>query len=1585
MTVVAERAQRLVETKVIRHVRTEAGVRRYKQPIGSIIIHDTLLFGLTEIGTSKNGRITKLKGHNGKEYTITRIKHGGQGRMHYSVSEVGTGRSIYEGNDETEAYARTAALVQEEIGGNIPGKKPGFGQASTGGWSKNKLDAISTEIAQWGNTATDTGNDDLANALWDIAGDVDGGHQDPRVARYQLEKLKQREDLDLDLHANNDPNDVTFRGIINSAIVDMRNEAKLPKSFDEEKEREYAESVMQAADANKADRAITPRPISTSELQRGQWVRTVDPKTGEKSRWMKVNNVAAQTSRSYLVRTAWKESADGDVKTRTYTRMTNRDKWETVDDVKGWQEARKAAKAVEAQNTASNARADKPADTPTPAVVSTWKPAESEYDGYLKAELANGQAVYMAPSEDATNVDIYDANDNLLATVTSDFPTITATLNDLGSKPAADDSFKPISGQLLNLRKAESEYDGYDKVEGRNGTPFYLAKERGQTVAYDQNDKVVARGTNLYVLSQLDKLGSGGSSEQADSTVPAAMRSRLAPFKNLKAVDSEYDGYDKVVGANGRQFYIPTHGNVSVAYDENDNEVAAGPYHEALFGKLNELGSATPSAKTAPKLTRLKSKFDGWKRFRMPDGKVIDVGQATDDDNRYYATGKDGWEDIVADGDTEEEVMRKLHTMIGIEQPTSFTPSNTDVSPKQTATVDTHTASPIAGMTQEEYDRGLRAGQRSGAARVIGGDLRPKQSGRGGLTRDDFAGSGPDRVAPKAADVQAREDEEERRFNEARLAEDRREPGPIKGNMPEDMAANFVATMADDYEGLPQSNGMMIARALRNGDINTEQAARVLRARAKEMRGDGMIQNREFAADNFDEVADKITNHDLRTPDQMRRDANIKRERARAEILTPTPPPRTAPTSAPLQALDNDFNKVFRNGKPLTRKDRDTLNVFGVANGHPMNRLKAPSTINMHNRMMRLAQDDHDAYVALQDRATTNYLNGATPAASWKEAIEAAERMPVATHVTRHEATRDGAGQYVVVRTNPDGTREEIASFRPRTDDRTGFKAESAAKGRMNQENRNARNAATRTLPVVDGPSAPAAPENAPAASTAGVRRRDDPAYKKDYERGWTASRTNNGSNGLERADDRNESTAWYHGWEDHVNGDPKWTSADQEDDRAAGRPVKLTASQASPQTNSTRAQTSVRQAVADLQGKPGDYVDIADVRDRLNAQGFSRAEQDAAFVDLLNDESVRIDPQVLGHRTTIGAEAQRAQQASVRIGGEDRHKIAIFPPREARPIPGSPAAMHNSTGYVEKPHADQAVRNAIQELQYEPGAYVSMRRLRQRMNEMGYSREDQDNALRALTRSGEGVLSPESNQMALTDADRAAAVQFGGNDNHLVMLEPRRAEDQIRDAVTRIAQANGGSSSDWVNIAQLRAELPNINREEFDAAVRALGREKGVNVDPDPDRRNITPAQRAAAVTIAGEPHHLIAIQPSSGNATGVVAAGNADVAEQARTITEDAARGLARVDPGRFLRVVATRYFRPDGTFKNLNEREAYDELMEHADRLDRAMQMSKPQLDNAVRGVITSLRIGHAGMMGTSRTMITIRKVLNEEYGK
>jgi hypothetical protein len=86
------------------------------------------------------------------------------------------------------------------------------------------------------------------------------------------------------------------------------------------------------------------------------------------------------------------------------------------------------------------------------------------------------------------------------------------------------------------------------------------------------------------------------------------------------------------------------------------------------------------------------------------------------------------------------------------------------------------------------------------------------------------------------------------------------------------------------------------------------------------------------------------------------------------------------------------------------------------------------------------------------------------------------------------------------------------------------------------------------------------------------------------------------------------------------------------------------------------------------------------------------------------------------------------------------------------------------------RPHVEAQVREAYRTLAREPGGWVGLAALRARLE--GVARDEVDAALRRMAGRPGVHVQPESNQQALTGADRAAAVRFGGEDRHLLMIE---------------------------------------------------------------------------------------------------------------------------------------------------------------------------------------------------------------------
>ena len=82
----------------------------------------------------------------------------------------------------------------------------------------------------------------------------------------------------------------------------------------------------------------------------------------------------------------------------------------------------------------------------------------------------------------------------------------------------------------------------------------------------------------------------------------------------------------------------------------------------------------------------------------------------------------------------------------------------------------------------------------------------------------------------------------------------------------------------------------------------------------------------------------------------------------------------------------------------------------------------------------------------------------------------------------------------------------------------------------------------------------------------------------------------------------------------------------------------------------------------------------------------------------------------------------------------------------------------------------ESLIREAYEELSMKPQDWVRLAKLRPRLN--GADKDEVDQVLRAMTRTGLVHLAPSSNRKALTDADHAAAIRIGSEEKHLVAIE---------------------------------------------------------------------------------------------------------------------------------------------------------------------------------------------------------------------
>lgn len=81
--------------------------------------------------------------------------------------------------------------------------------------------------------------------------------------------------------------------------------------------------------------------------------------------------------------------------------------------------------------------------------------------------------------------------------------------------------------------------------------------------------------------------------------------------------------------------------------------------------------------------------------------------------------------------------------------------------------------------------------------------------------------------------------------------------------------------------------------------------------------------------------------------------------------------------------------------------------------------------------------------------------------------------------------------------------------------------------------------------------------------------------------------------------------------------------------------------------------------------------------------------------------------------------------------------------------------------------------------------------------------------------------------------------------------------EERVRRAYAELAAHEG----DLVNLAKLRDRLDDVARSDLDGVLRDMDRRRDIQLDPDPNRKALTPRARGAAIAIGGEDKHLISI----------------------------------------------------------------------------------------------------------------------------
>jgi hypothetical protein len=195
-----------------------------------------------------------------------------------------------------------------------------------------------------------------------------------------------------------------------------------------------------------------------------------------------------------------------------------------------------------------------------------------------------------------------------------------------------------------------------------------------------------------------------------------------------------------------------------------------------------------------------------------------------------------------------------------------------------------------------------------------------------------------------------------------------------------------------------------------------------------------------------------------------------------------------------------------------------------------------------------------------------------------------------------------------------------------------------------------------------------------------------------------------------------------------------------------------------------------------------GVRLDGAERRDLNDRRLVESTRAGRAFAHELSDAGWRWCAQELAAAPTgRGSSLERAHYRVFAVFARYLDAAGLSLADIVRPETGTEAGTGTGTGTAteaeaeaatEAPEADltACIEAGYRSLALGSGEFVSLRELRLRLP--GRSRPDVDAALAALFTAQRINLIPQSNQRALSDADREAALLIGGERKHLISIE---------------------------------------------------------------------------------------------------------------------------------------------------------------------------------------------------------------------
>jgi hypothetical protein len=167
----------------------------------------------------------------------------------------------------------------------------------------------------------------------------------------------------------------------------------------------------------------------------------------------------------------------------------------------------------------------------------------------------------------------------------------------------------------------------------------------------------------------------------------------------------------------------------------------------------------------------------------------------------------------------------------------------------------------------------------------------------------------------------------------------------------------------------------------------------------------------------------------------------------------------------------------------------------------------------------------------------------------------------------------------------------------------------------------------------------------------------------------------------------------------------------------------------------------------------------VGDNLARLNGTGYVASEtKRRPYRHALDPSSAK----VLDHPLELAEDKlnEKEKQLWAALSALHKHQLSAGNGAPA------PAPVHDGR------RLDERIRSAYADLAAEPGAWVSLSRLRPLFGDV--SKAELDKALASLLDAPDVDLEPEPNQKTLKPEERRAAVRIGGEDRHLLAIVMR-------------------------------------------------------------------------------------------------------------------------------------------------------------------------------------------------------------------